>query len=328
MANAAPIEQLAEKFEGIYHTGHPLFRQRERVADRFQIAGELGRGGQAVVYDAYDEQTQQYVGLKFPILNSASSIGRAVREIAVTEALSSRTDDVVPYVDCGSASQHAPRLWIATKKMPNSTLKNQIAGHNKQGDLMALEDILRVMTPAARAIHFMHQEEHLVHRDIKPENIFVDQDGSGKLGDFGIVAAENYEPEFFETQHLSPYVMLESLTQTESMVGVFANNPPEILFEEQGFTKASDTFMVGATAHQALTGKKHTPESGSAAAYMHVMEDYQPPSLDSYDEQRVPPALAKMVIASLERHPQNRPQMSEVVTTLEEVAANRVLQPA
>lgn len=329
MANAAPVEQFAEQFEGVYHTGHPLFRQRDRVADRFQITGELGRGGQAIVYDAYDQTTEQYVALKFPTLNSENSLGRALREIAVTEALSNQTDDVVPYVDSGYASYHYPLLWLATQKMPNDTLDKEITKHKKQGELMSLEAVLKAVTPVARAVGFMHEHEHIVHRDIKPKNIFLDTDGSGRLGDFGIVAAENYEPEFFQKHHLSPYVMLESLTATESMVGAFANNPPEVLFEEQGFTEASDTFLTGAVIHHALTGQKPTPESSSIAVHRHIMKDYQPPSVESYDEQRVPEGLATIVIACLERDPANRPQaISEVVTALEDVAANRVLQAA
>src|SRR6266536_4670890 len=38
------------------------------------------------------------------------------------------------------------------------------------------------------AVEFMHSKG-LYHRDIKPENIFLTQDGSMKLGDFGLATA-------------------------------------------------------------------------------------------------------------------------------------------
>ena len=42
------------------------------------------------------------------------------------------------------------------------------------------------MREVALAVQYLHtREPPIIHRDIKPENIFLDNDGVGKLGDFG-----------------------------------------------------------------------------------------------------------------------------------------------
>ncbi len=322
MANAAPIEQLARNLEGQYFTNKPILDVGAEIDNRFLVRNEIGKGGQAVVYGAFDDVTEQEVALKIPVLESEDSLGRAVREAVVTKVLSEKTEDVVPFVASGVSENDYkhPLLYLATKQMPNDTLGSQIAKHNRRKEAMPIDAVLRAVLPACRALKVMHEEEHLVHRDIKIGNVLIDEHGNGRLADFGIVAAERFEPEFFEDQHISPDVVLGSLTATESLVGVLQNMPPEVIFSEQGFTEESDTFLTGVMLHHTLTGSSHMPRtSNTPTMHRYNMEHYAPPIAADFGG-HVPRDLAQLAIACLDRQPQHRPTMSEVVVKLEDEA--------
>ena len=50
---------------------------------------------------------------------------------------------------------------------------------------MTRKDILQLGIDMCRAIELCEQNK-IIHRDIKPENIFISDNGSFKLGDFGV----------------------------------------------------------------------------------------------------------------------------------------------
>ncbi|MCJ1256670.1 hypothetical protein MMC24_004494 [Lignoscripta atroalba] len=56
------------------------------------------------------------------------------------------------------------------------------------------EHVRSFMLQLVSAVDFMHSKG-LYHRDIKPENIFLTQDGSLKLGDFGLATTETWSHE-------------------------------------------------------------------------------------------------------------------------------------
>jgi serine/threonine protein kinase len=84
----------------------------------------------------------------------------------------------------------------------------------------------------------------MIHRDIKPDNILLDDDGTAKLSDFGLVLAPN----------------MSDLAGRDHVVGT-----PHYMSPEQcngGLVDhRSDLYAMGATCYHLLTG--HAPFHGS-----------------------------------------------------------------
>ncbi|KAL8764196.1 MAG: hypothetical protein Q9184_000165 [Pyrenodesmia sp. 2 TL-2023] len=67
------------------------------------------------------------------------------------------------------------------------------------------ENVREFMLQLVNAVDFMHSKG-IYHRDIKPENIFLAQDGSMKLGDFGLatIDAWSYESSVGSDRYMAP----------------------------------------------------------------------------------------------------------------------------
>ena len=67
------------------------------------------------------------------------------------------------------------------------------------------KNVREFMLQLVNAVDFMHSRG-LYHRDIKPENIFLTQDGSVKLGDFGLATSEpwSYESSVGSDRYMAP----------------------------------------------------------------------------------------------------------------------------
>lgn len=67
------------------------------------------------------------------------------------------------------------------------------------------ENVREFMLQLVNAVEFMHSKG-LYHRDIKPENIFLAQNGSMKLGDFGLATSDawSYEASVGSDRYMAP----------------------------------------------------------------------------------------------------------------------------
>ena len=67
------------------------------------------------------------------------------------------------------------------------------------------ENVREFMLQLVNAVEFMHSKG-IYHRDIKPENIFLSQDGSMKLGDFGLATTDewSYESSVGSDRYMAP----------------------------------------------------------------------------------------------------------------------------
>ena len=147
----------------------------------------------------------------------------------------------------------------------------------------------------------------LIHRDVKPANIWLAEDGSAKLGDFGIARGADRS----------------GLTMTDAMMRTASYMTPE---QAQGkeVTTRSDLYSLGCVLYELLTGRP--PFEGDdpmAIVAQHVAD--QPVPLRERNE-AVPESLARLVLRLLEKAPDSRPASAEEV--LAELERIEVAVPA
>ena len=166
------------------------------------------------------------------------------------------------------------------------------------GDLKRLRGagyltIMPVLMEVARALEHAH-ERGVIHRDLKPGNVLFDERGRVKLGDFG-VSGNSLDP------------------GTDSMVrglSPFTASPEQLRGEPP--TPADDIYGLGALAYELLSRyPPHYPHFDARR----VQEEAVPPLVPA---QQIPPQLATLVGAMLEKDPKRRPAtMRDVIDELD-----------
>ncbi|HRI54222.1 MAG TPA: serine/threonine-protein kinase, partial [Pseudomonadota bacterium] len=146
---------------------------------------------------------------------------------------------------------------------------------------------------------------NIVHRDLKPENIFlINRDGNPnfvKVLDFGI--AKSLEEE-----------KIRKLTTPGMAMGT-----PEYMAPEQASGKGSDArsdiYSLGAILYEMLTGR--APIHGENMMDILIRKATEDPVDVALLRPDVPPAVAQLVMRTLARNPEGRPQsMGELAAEL------------
>src|SRR5262249_8614226 len=131
----------------------------------FEILGELGRGGMAVVYHARQVALQRAVALKM-VLNGAHAgpkgLARFRAEAGVIARLQHPT--IVQVYDVGEA---AGRPYFALEFVAGGSLAQHL-----HGTPQPMRPAAQMVETLARAVHAAHANG-VVHRDLKPANILL-----------------------------------------------------------------------------------------------------------------------------------------------------------
>jgi len=145
---------------------------------RYEVKEELGRGGMATVYRAYDPSFEREVAIKLlprEFLHDPQFRDRFKREIKTIAALEHPA--IVPVYDVGE-EDGVP--YFVMRYMTGGSLAQQI---NK--GIFSLQDAARIIERLASALSYAHTKG-VVHRDLKPDNILFDGNGEPFISDFGV----------------------------------------------------------------------------------------------------------------------------------------------
>jgi serine/threonine-protein kinase len=203
------------------------------LADLYLIEGELGRGGAASVYLAYDQRHGRRVAVKVLYPELASSLGpeRFLREIEIAAALAH--PHILPLYDSGQAEGF---LYYVMPYVQGETLRHRL----RREIQLPIEEALRITRQVAEALECAHQHG-IVHRDIKPENILLEGDHA-LVADFGVARA-------IET------AASERLTETGLAVGTAAYMSPEQAGGLGRVDGRSDIYALGCVLFEMLAGE-------------------------------------------------------------------------
>ena len=199
---------------------------------RYELKDSLGQGGMGIVYRAYDISTKRDVALK--TMHDAAdplSVELFSKEWSVLAKLCH--PNIVDILDCGEfEGKGRLRPYFVMPLLPGRTLEQLIHSSSERLTISRVVEIFRQICRGLQAAH----ERGLVHRDLKPSNIFVMEDDTAKIIDFGVV-------------HLTGS---QSITGLKGTVQYMA---PEQL-ELKPATPQSDIFSLGVAAYEAFTGRK------------------------------------------------------------------------
>ncbi|MET1413038.1 serine/threonine-protein kinase [Roseibium sp. HPY-6] len=208
------------------------------LRDRFILDTEIGRGGMGYVYSAVDRRRleaghdQPYVAVKLlneSFQNDSEALRLLEAEARKSQALAHPNITTVYDFDRDKAD-----VFIVME------LLNGVALDRRLGQAMGLPlspaECARILRGTCAGLSYAHSRG-VVHSDLKPGNIFLLQDGTIKLLDFGLAAAASASAD---------HPIQDSLTVTYASPEQFERAPRD---------PRDDVFALGCVAFQILAGR-------------------------------------------------------------------------
>lgn len=204
------------------------------VVGPYRVFEVLGSGGNGLVYRAQHSVSNLEVALK--ILSPTIAADSTWRARFIREARQLALLKHPRVVGCSDLGEADGTLYMAQELMRGGDA--EALSRSQGGSLPGLQ-AAAIARDAALGLTAVHSAR-LIHRDLKPSNILLSDDGTAKLGDFGLVQVLD--------QH-------RPLTLGGKIVGTPAFMSPEQVEGIIELDFRSDVYALGATLYYLLTGK-------------------------------------------------------------------------
>lgn len=252
---------------------------------KYQIRLQIGRGAMGVVYEAWDTQIERRVALKTLRTDQIDAsqlpglLARFKREAQAVGRLSH------PHI----VTIHDYGVEAGTPYLVMEYIKGRELAHDLQRRArFPLEDVVRIMTQLLGALAHAH-EQGVVHRDLKPANMFLLDDGSLKVVDFGIARVDDSE-----------YTVL---TSDGAVLGTPAYMSPEQV-DSLPVDHRSDLFSAGIILYELLVGER--PFTGESVDTVKQKVRSQEPLRPSEANPTLSGAWDRVVARALAKKPSAR----------------------
>jgi serine/threonine protein kinase len=255
------------------------------LGGKYRIGRKIGSGGIGVVYAAEHTSLGHEVAVK--VLRGAAAkdggeIARLRREAYIQVHI--EHPNVVRVMDLDQMPDGS--IYVVMERLIGRALADKLA----RDGLLAPGFAIPVFIGVTRALAAAHKKG-VVHRDLKPGNIFLCEDGTSKVLDFG----------------MSKLASAESLTQTGYTLGT-----PEYMAPEQcigaNVEARTDIYALGVLMYEALTGE--LPISAQSRRELLDLHQRQVPTPMRIrrPDLPIPEALDAVVMKCLKKRMQERPK--------------------
>lgn len=251
-----------------------------RLDQRYDILGELGRGGSSRVYHAAESERQRDVAIKV-IPNDADDralfISRFEREVEAVQQL--HHPNIVAVYGAGKNDDF---VYLVMQCVTGGTLRRRMNG------ALPVEQAARYVVQIAYALQHAH-EQGIIHRDVKPSNMLLEYPGSEHvlLTDFGIAKIQG----------------ARGLTKSGTTIGT-----PEYMSPEQAegreIDERSDIYALGCVLYEALAGRP--PFLGSTPVSVLFQHVHSRPAYIRGFNPSVPGEVVQILEIALAKRPDER----------------------
>ncbi|CAH9097201.1 unnamed protein product [Cuscuta epithymum] len=295
------------------------FKELRQATDNFNRLLKIGEGGFGSVYKgrimAVDEKGEPIV-VAIKKLNVGGHQGHKqwVAEVQFLGVVAH--PNLVKLIGyCSVDGERGIQRLLVYEYMPNRSLEHHL--FNNAYPTLTWDRRLQIVLGAAQGLAYLHEqlEVQVIYRDFKASNVLLDNDFKPKLSDFGL-AREG--PTGLHT-HVST-----------AAVGTYGYAAPDYI-ETGHLTAKSDVWSFGVVLYEILTGrrsiernrpiseqnllnwvKQYPADSGKFSSIMD-------PRLESQYSLSAARQIAKLACSCLSKRPKERPMMSRVVETMNQI---------
>src|SRR3569623_1318945 len=284
-----------------------------RTIGNYIVRDKIGEGGMGVVFRAEHPHINRRVAIK--VLHPGADRNPEVVHRFFNEARAAteiRNEHIVEVLDFGTLPEGMP--YLVMEWLDGESLGSLLRTPRK----LPLGRAALSMSGCARALRAAHGKG-VVHRDLKPDNVFlVRRDGEPdlvKVLDFGIAKL------------LATGMPVQYQTQTGAIIGTPAYMSPEQCRGAKEIDYRTDVYALGVIGYQMLPGQlPFAAEALGALLLKHLTET--PAPADSL-EPSVPAPVSQILARALEKEPEKRPGLDEIMFIMDAVAAaDAVPRPA
>lgn len=255
----------------------------------FEIQGELGRGGMAVVYKARQIRLDRIVAIKMLHPGrwaNPKHLARFREEARVLARL--QHPNIVQIFEVSEADGHS---FFTMEYVAGGTLAK------------TLDDKPIVARLAASMVHILAQTVHgahqagVLHRDLKPGNVLVTQDGVLKISDFGLAKLTESD---------------SHLTDSGDVLGTPSYMAPEqAAHKPEEVGTGADVYALGSILYEMLTGRPPFLADTPVATVLQLLHDEPVPPSQLHSS--VPLDLETICLKCLEKTPRKRYRSAEAL---------------
>lgn len=225
---------------------------------RYDIIGQLGRGGMGVVYEGWDAELERVVAIKELRANKQATpenSARYHRRFQLEARTLAQLDhpNIAPIFDFGRRADNG-NPFLVMERVAGPSLRSQLSANGPLPEPL----VVAVAHQCADALAHAHQRG-VIHRDVKPDNLIGHARGRVKLVDFGIVS-----------------VQFREIATPGMLVGSPDYMSPEAI-RGKSIDFRTDQFALGTTMIELLTGvRPYAADSVQATGLRLVQEPYVP----------------------------------------------------
>lgn len=247
----------------------------QTLGGRYRIEKQIGIGGMAVVFRAYDPVIQRYVAVKMlkeDVARDEAAVKRFINESKAVAMLSH--PNIVSIYDVSVSGEYK---YIVMEYIEGITLKSYMS----QKGAIPLDEVIHYSRQILSALAHAHGKG-IIHRDIKPQNIMLLKDGKIKVTDFGIAKLPN----------------AETVTMTDKAIGTVYYISPE---QASGLAidTRSDLYSMGVVMYEMASGKlPFVAETPVSVALMQVNSEPTPPTEINPS---IPKGMEQIILTAMEK---------------------------
>src|SRR5262245_3182606 len=221
---------------------------------RYQILERVGAGGMGVLYRGYDPKLDREVAIKVMLTDFSDDAEamrpRFYREAKAVAKLQHRNIVTVFEFVEDQSQPHIVMEFLRGVAL-GSRMKTQPA--------LTIDDKLDIVAQLCSGLGYAHSQG-VVHRDVKPANVFLLEDGTVKLLDFGIAK-----------------VTTSTLTRQGDVLCSASYMSPEQVAGSDSVDGRADIWSAGVVLYELLAGKKPFEGETPTNVIVKILKEEPPP---------------------------------------------------